>query len=211
MRIRFFTLLTGMLLVLGVMLKLLTSAQSQVTQSQIIQPDTQPESQPESQPELCPDVAEVPASKTLRSLDLPQFGIELDIPENFQPWVEDDGSVVILDPGTFEVLSCVERGGRAIAPRGIYSLRITRLQNPEEQPLPAFIHQQGEIDRNSQPYNLEGIPVLLTRPEPGYTVRAWFMPPQSQAVVVLSESCDCELEYDDMRFWLQRIRLLPNP
>lgn len=207
MRIQFLTVLTGGLLVLGAMLKPLASAQSQVTQSKVTQSQV---AQAEIPPELCPDVAEVPASKTLRTLELPQFGIALDIPENFQSWVQTDGAVVIVDPGTFEVLSCVEQGGRAIAPRGIYSFRITSLPNPANLPLPAFIQHQGESDQAPQQHNLEDIPVLLTRPEPGYTVRAWFTLPATQSVVVLSESCDCELEYDDMRFWLQRTRLIPN-
>lgn len=101
--------------------------------------------------------------------------------------------------------------GRAIAPRGTYSFRISSRPNPAGLTLSEFLQQQGEIDNAAQPARLGRTPVLITRPEPGYTVRAWFAAPNSPAVIVLAESCDCELEYDDMRFWLQRTQLLPNP
>ncbi|MFQ3617755.1 MAG: hypothetical protein SNJ57_12270 [Cyanobacteriota bacterium] len=158
---------------------------------------------------LCPDVAEVPASENLRTLELPQFGVAIAIPANFKTRTLPDGTVEILDPGTFEVLSCVEQGGRAIAPRGTYSFRVSSLPNPAGLSLPDLLEQQGEIDPSAQSGNVNNLPVLITRSEPGYTVRAWLPHPTSQRVIVLVESCDCELEYDDMRFWLQRTRLLP--
>ncbi|MDG2615961.1 hypothetical protein P7L53_06850 [Thermoleptolyngbya sichuanensis XZ-Cy5] len=157
----------------------------------------------------CPDIAEVPASDSLRTLELPQFGVAIAIPENFRTRTLPDGTVEILDPGTFEVLRCVQQGGRAIAPRGMYSFRIRSLPNPANLALPDFLRQQGEADPSAQSGNLDAMPVLITRPEPGYTVRGWFKSPDSQTVIVLAESCDCELEYDDMRLWLQRTRLLP--
>ncbi len=158
---------------------------------------------------LCPDMAEVPASEELRSLELPQFGVAIAIPENFKTRTLPDSTVEVLDPGTFEVLRCVEQGGRAIAPRGTYSFRISSRPNPAGLTLSEFLQQQGEIDPSAQSGRVGHIPVLITRPEPGYTVRAWFNAPNLPAVIVLTESCDCELEYDDMRFWLQRTRLLP--
>lgn len=156
---------------------------------------------------VCPDVAEVPASDRLRTIELLQFGVAIAIPANFKTRTLPDGTVEILDPGTFEVLSCVEQGGQAIAPRGLYSFRISSLPNPAGLALSDFLQQQGEIDPNAQSGNLNNTPVLITRPEPGYTVRAWFTHPTPQQVIMLAESCDCELEYDDMRFWLQRTQL----
>ncbi|MBF2084468.1 hypothetical protein [Thermoleptolyngbya sp. C42_A2020_037] len=195
MKTQLLVLFTGALLSIGIPLLPQRSAPTDVA------------SEPGSA--VCPDVAEVPASDRLRTLELPQLGVAIAIPENFKIRTLPDGTVEVLDPGTFEVLRCVEQGGRAIAPRGMYSFRIRSLPNPANLALPDFLRQQGEADPSAQSGNLDAIPVLITRPEPGYTVRAWFRSPDSQTVIVLAESCDCELEYDDMRLWLQRTRLLP--
>lgn len=160
------------------------------------------------EPVVCPDIAEVPASESLRSLELPQLGVAIAIPETFKTRTLPDGTVEILDPGTFEVLQCVEQGGRAIAPRGTYSFRVRSLPNPSGLALQDLLEQQGEMNPSPQSGNIDHIPVLMTRSEPSYTVRAWFSHPTSQRVILLIESCDCELEYDDMRLWLQRTRLL---
>jgi hypothetical protein len=54
----------------------------------------------------------------MRTVELPQFGINLDIPEDYRTMARKDGSVEIMDPNHFELVSCIARGGKAIGAHG---------------------------------------------------------------------------------------------
>lgn len=59
----------------------------------------------------CDHTAVVAASETTRRLTLTQFGIALEIPENFRAMLRSDGSVEVMDPGTYRLFRCQAMGG----------------------------------------------------------------------------------------------------
>jgi hypothetical protein len=160
-----------------------------------------------AQQELCRDIGQVAPSETLRTLELPQFGINIDIPENYRALARNDGSVQILDPGTFELISCLARGGEALGARGMSSLTVRLVNNPGNLPLLTLSQQEELYDGSYYLYNLSGTQAIITESNEGYSVRAWFAPPTIDNVGVMEISCDCELSRDDIVMELDRTRL----
>ncbi|NJO11837.1 MAG: hypothetical protein HC873_21920 [Leptolyngbyaceae cyanobacterium SL_1_1] len=160
-----------------------------------------------AQQELCRDIGEVASSETLRTLELPQFGINIDIPENYRALARNDGSVEILDPGNFELASCVARGGEVTFGRGTSSFTIRLVNNSRNLPLLTLSQQEGGYDGNHYRYNLVGTQAIITESSTGYYVGAWFAPPTIDDVVVMEVSCDCELSRDDIVMELDNTRL----
>ncbi|MFM2064200.1 MAG: hypothetical protein RLZZ507_3871 [Cyanobacteriota bacterium] len=160
-----------------------------------------------AQQELCRDIGEVSPAHTLRTLELPQFGISIDIPENYRALARNDGSVQILDPGNFELISCISRGGTAPFARGMSSFTIRLVNNPRNLTLLNLAQQQGLYDGKNYRYNLSGKQVLITESDSGYSVAAWFTPPGINGVVMMEMSCDCELGKDDILMELDKTRL----
>jgi len=160
-----------------------------------------------AQEELCRDIGEVAPSETLRTLEIPRFGINIDIPENYRTLALNNGSVQILDPGSFELVSCLARGGETPFARGMSSFTIHLDNNPRNLSLLRLAQQDGLYDGNSYRYNLSGTEVVIAESGGGYSVGAWFTPPRIDGVVVMEVSCDCEVDRNDIVFELDRIRL----
>lgn len=160
-----------------------------------------------AQQELCRDIGEVAPSQTLRTLELPQFGINIDIPENYRALAQNDGSVQILDPGNFELVSCVARGGEAPFERGMSRLTIRPVNNPRNLPLLTLSQQEEIYDGSYYRYNLDGTQAIITESSAGYSVGAWFVSPTIDEVILVEISCDCELSRDDIVMELDKTRL----
>jgi len=160
-----------------------------------------------AQQELCRDVGEVPPASEIRTLALPQFGIDVDIPANYRAVARKDGAVQILDPGSYELMRCRARGGTAPFARGMSAMTIRLVQNPNQLGLLPFAQQQNGSIETSYRYNLSGTPVLITEGAGGYSVQAWFMPPKVKGVVLMEVTCDCELAKEDIVMELDRTRI----
>ncbi len=159
-----------------------------------------------AQQELCRDIGFVEASETYRTLELPQFGINIDIPENYRAIARNDGSIEILDPGNFELISCIARGGKVVSARGgAGGLTIRLVKNPRNLPLLTLLRQEKVYYNNYYRYNLSGVEVVIT--DAVYTIEAWFSPPKINGVVVMDISSDIELSKDDIIEELDRTHL----
>ena len=79
----------------------------------------------------CADPGPIPAAETTRELDLPQFGVTLTIPSNFRSILRNNGVVEIVNPGTYQVLTCVAQGGQALG-RGYASIIVRSIVNNSE-------------------------------------------------------------------------------
>lgn len=159
-----------------------------------------------AQQELCRDIGFVEASETYRTLELPQFGINIDIPENYRAIARNDGSIEILDPGNFELRSCMARGGKVVFGRGgAGGLTIRLVKNPRNLPLLTLLRQEKVYYNNYYRYNLSGVEVVIT--DAVHTIEAWFSPPKINGVVVMEISSDVELSKEDIVTKLDRTRL----
>jgi len=159
-----------------------------------------------TQQEICRDEFEIEPSDNLRTLELPQFGIDIDIPANYRAIALNDGSVRIYDPGTYEIIACLHRGGIASVPRGIRSFTINLVGNPRNLPLPALIEQEEGAFQSRHRYNLNGTPVFVTEP-PGIGISAWFAPPRARGIVSMYDSCECQPLDSDIFTRLNSTRL----
>lgn len=158
-----------------------------------------------AQQELCRDIGFVGRSETYRTLKLPQFGINIDIPENYRVMALNDGSIEILDPGIFEIRSCMARGGKSFFGGGAGGLTIRLVKNPRNLPLLTLLRQEGVSYDNYYRYNLSGVEVVIT--DAVYTIGAWFSPPATEGVVVMDISSDIELSKDFIIEELDRTHL----
>lgn len=159
-----------------------------------------------AQRELCRDVGFVQPSYTYRTLELPQFGIDIDIPENYRTMAKNDGSIEILDPGNFELRSCIARGGKVVLPRGgSGGLTIRLVKNPKKLSVVTLVQREKQPYDEYYRYNLNGVEVIILYSP--HFMRAWFSPPTIDGVVVMEVSSDVELSTESIITELDRTRL----
>ncbi|TWH62832.1 hypothetical protein [Dulcicalothrix desertica] len=72
----------------------------------------------------CGNTEVVEPSKTSKTVRFPKFGIKVKIPSNYKTFPRKDGSISILDPGSYEAVRCQ-------VPHGLYSFDIQLLPNPK--------------------------------------------------------------------------------
>lgn len=154
--------------------------------------------------ERCGDTQAVEASKTTRTLELKKFGIKLKIPSNFRTMLRNDGSISILDPGTFEAIRCA-------APHGIYDFNIKLIPNPKRLSL-LQIARNSYISNLGQPakldnYNFKNTQALIIYSEGSYGAYGIFNVP-GKGVVEMSAACDCEVDKTDIIKYLEVTELI---
>jgi hypothetical protein len=154
--------------------------------------------------ERCGDTQAVEASKSTRVLDLKKFGIRVKISSNFRTMLRNDGSVSILDPGTFEALRCA-------APHGIYDFNIKLIPNPKRLSL-VQIARNSYISKLGQPvnldnYNFKNTQALIIYSEGSYGAYGIFNVP-GKGVVEMSAACDCEIDKTDIIRYLEVTELI---
>ncbi|MBW4651638.1 MAG: hypothetical protein KME20_01025 [Kaiparowitsia implicata GSE-PSE-MK54-09C] len=150
-----------------------------------------------AQREICRDNDWVAPSSTLRTIELPQFGIDMDIPANYRAIAVSYGSVDIYDPGTYEIVACLNRGGEASVPRSLELFSIRRVSNPRNLTLPALIQQEEGAFQPKYRYNLAGTTVFVMQPL-GFGVTAWFTPRGARDAIVMYDTCDCDPRDSDL-------------
>jgi hypothetical protein len=159
-----------------------------------------------AQQELCRDVGFVEPSYTYRTLELPQFGINIDIPENYRAIAKNDGSIEILDAGNFELRSCIARGGKFVLPRGgTGGLTIRLVKNPKKLSVVTLVQREKQPYDEYYRYNLNGVEVIILYSP--HFIRAWFSPPRINGVVVMEIGSDVELSPEDIVTELDRTKL----
>lgn len=161
-------------------------------------------------PEICEDLY-ISSSSQFKQVDLPEIGINLEIPDNYQVAQLSNGSYRVINGNDFNLSACVERGGRARA-REIFSFRISQLPNSNTQTLNSILHSrnpsspffQGRVSQHSH----NGLNSLIIEAPSRRTVGAWFQVPSSEAVVMIEVDCDCELNATDIIRALDSVRIL---
>ncbi len=143
-----------------------------------------------AQPKYCNDPGPIPASETTRELELPQFDLKLTIPSNFRSLLRNNGAVEIVNPGTYEVLACVARGGRALG-RGYASVIVRSMDNSKNLDLRQFVEQNTRLQSRISPYNLGDRQGYLVESRSDSSAQFWLNSADSVNVTVISAGCDC--------------------
>ncbi|MTJ14794.1 hypothetical protein FJR11_19885 [Anabaena sp. UHCC 0187] len=152
----------------------------------------------------CGNTKPVEANKTTRTIKLKQFGIKVKIPANYRTTVRNDGSIIILDPGSHEAMRCR-------APHGIYSFSIKTLPNPQKLSLLelakiSYPNITGETP-NITNYSFNNTQALIIDAKGGYSAYGIFNVP-SKGVIEMSAGCDCEVDKTSVIEYLQTTELL---
>ncbi|MBD1875004.1 hypothetical protein H6F75_16065 [Nodosilinea sp. FACHB-131] len=150
-----------------------------------------PSSPAVAQSDYCPDPGPIPAAETTRELELPQFGMTLTIPSNFRAILRNDGEVEIVNPGTYQVLTCVAQGGRALG-RGYTSIIVRSVNNSENLELQQFVEQNTHFKGQIFPYDLDDQTGYLVQSRSDSSAQFWLQPVNHLDVVVISAGCSCK-------------------
>jgi len=157
----------------------------------------------------CNDPGPIPAAETTRELELPQFGVTLAIPSNFRSILRNNGAVEIVNPGTYQVLTCVAQGGQALG-RGYASIIVRSIDNPDKLDLQQFIAQNSRLQRRISPYALGDQQGYLVESRSDSSAQFWISPADVPDVVVISAGCDCRGMRDRLVSILDRSSLLTS-
>lgn len=168
-----------------------------------------------AQREYCLDYYRVvEPSANQRSVELSQFGITVQIPENYRTLLRNNGEVWILNPADYDLIACTARGGWG--GQGLYAPTIRSIPNPNGLSLNALATSslgtplQGYSEYSSQPYSFSGLMGLLVQSSSGRGGGAAFFVqvPGIQDVLEISAVCDCKITGEDITSFLDSVSLL---
>lgn len=148
-----------------------------------------------------------PSTQT-RTVALKQFGIKIQIPENYKTLLRNDGSVMILNPVDYDLIACTTRGG--YGGRGFYHSFVKSIPNPKNLPLESFARSQYKSDSFIELYKSSDLQrVLVDIPSPAFRSSAFFVKiPGLQNIVQIGAGCDCDISPADVKRFLQTVSLL---
>ena len=150
-------------------------------------------------------------SEYQRSVELLQFGVAVQIPENYRALLRNDGIVWILDPTTYDLIVCWAQGGPGGG--GIYAPTIRDIPNPNNLPLEVIVSDFIDPGYSSEQYSsavgLSGI-LVKSGPQSRGFVRATFFTqvPGIQDVVEIGILCDCDVAIEDVIDFVESVSLL---
>ncbi|HLP87680.1 MAG TPA: hypothetical protein VK184_03605 [Nostocaceae cyanobacterium] len=152
----------------------------------------------------CGNTNPVAPSKTTKTLELRKFGIKIKIPTNYRSMLLNDGSVAILDPGSFEAMRCA-------APHGFYGFYIQLLPNPNNLSLAELARTKYSSAESGtmkvQNYNFNNTKALLIDFEGGYSSYGIFNVP-GKGVIEMSAGCDCPVDRNDIISYLKDAKFI---
>ncbi|MEQ9550048.1 MAG: hypothetical protein RIM23_10560 [Coleofasciculus sp. G3-WIS-01] len=168
-----------------------------------------------TQPEqYCDDPGSIPAAETTRNLELDKFGVELTIPSNFRAMLLNNGNVKIVDPGTYELLSCIAKGRKALG-RGYAQTLVRTVENPRNLELRQLVEQKSRENEKISPYSFDGKQGYLVEQRsrdvvaiPDAHAEFWVDTNDVPGAVVISKSCDCSGMSESLVSLLERSSLL---
>lgn len=165
----------------------------------------------------CENTDTVAAADDLRELRLEQFGVAIEIPENYRAILLNNGSVQVVDPGTYNLIRCAATGGDPLG-RGYSELLIRGASASSGQSLEATVRAAVERDR---PDSVTGPPNQCISPYPledqsGYLVQTptqrhaefWVEPAIGSDITVIETTCDCSGMVERLVNVLDRTTLL---
>ncbi|PSN11387.1 hypothetical protein C7271_24680 [filamentous cyanobacterium CCP5] len=158
-----------------------------------------------------------PPSDTLRTVELPDFGLAVDIPSNYRAMKRQNGTVEILHPDDFEMLRCIAQGG--LGASGYYSETIELVE-----PDPAMsLREQAmwsvgyalEADGRLTPaytqmieYDQNGFSGYIVRSSSGFAVTFLGNYPGGADLLNVTAGCDCDVEMQAVTDLLSNITVL---
>ena len=140
-------------------------------------------------------------SSTNRTVSLPQFGIAIDIPDNYRTMLRNDGSVAILDPTVYELLKCRINEEYAFG-GGFGSESIELISNPSKLPILELASQYQSVESVSL-HHLQGLEGYILAN--GSSTSYWVEIPGINGVVVFSDHCDCGADIDENIEYMQEL------
>jgi hypothetical protein len=150
----------------------------------------------------------VKPSTNKRSVNLKQFGIKVNIPENYRTLLRSDGEVTILSAVDYDIIACFARGG-AGGGRGFYSERVRKITRPVQSSLRSFVI--GEYGSKSivQSLQLDSTSGLLVEHGEGARLYSLFVEiPGIEGIVEIGNNCDCDTQPEDLINFLKNVSLL---
>ncbi|WOD36960.1 hypothetical protein [Nodosilinea sp. E11] len=162
-----------------------------------------------AQSSYCPDPGPIPAAETTRELELPQFGVALTIPSNFRAILRNDGTVEVVNPGTYQVLTCVAQGGQALG-RGYASVIVRSVNNSENLKLQQFVERNTHFQGQISPYTLDDQIGYLVQSRSDSSAQFWLQLVNRSDVVVISAGCSCRGMRDRLISILDRSSLITS-
>ena len=158
-------------------------------------------SSPVSAQETCPNTDYVPASTTTRTVPLPQFGVQVTIPDNFHAMARQDSSVSILDPYEFNHIQCLNQGIPVLGTE-LESEDFRLIDNPEG--LSALEYAKDIVNHDHPSWysasdticiqTIDGVEVVIREVFDGYDVAyAWYRIDGTESLVQISAWTKTEL------------------
>jgi hypothetical protein len=173
----------------------------------------------QAQPKLCSDDGNYePASSTYKTVELPEFGIQVNIPDNYRTMKRNDGSVAIVHPDDFEHLQCMANGG--LGGRGYYSEVIQLVDRDDSISLREQAMRTRGYDHDAQGNqilssdnvldykqgDLSGY-IAFTKNSPTFNGAVFLGEvPGTEKVLEIYPSCDCDTTVDDLKDLLSRVK-----
>ena len=172
----------------------------------------------QAQPRACSsDGNYEPRSSTFRTVTLPDFGIEVDIPSNYRTMRRENGQVEILHPDDFAMLQCIAQGGHG--GHGYYGESIA-LVNPDpsmslrDQAMGSMGYSTDK-NGNRKPfatkvlsYDKGDLSGYVATSYVGYAVVFMGTLPGRNQILEVTAFCDCDVSVEDLTNLLANIRLI---
>ena len=157
-----------------------------------------------------------PPSSTSRTIQLPDFGIEVDIPSNYRTMRRENGQVEILHPDDFAMLQCIAKGGyggHGYYGESIELVKPNRSMSLKDQTMRSMGYST-DAQGNRKPiaevsnYDEGDFSGYIATSEIGYAVIFMGKIPGRSQLLQVTVFCDCEVSVEDLTNLLGNIRLM---
>ena len=158
-----------------------------------------------------------PRSSTFRTVKLPDFGIEVDIPSNYRTMRRENGQVEILHPDDFAMVQCIAKGG--YGGHGYYGESIALVKpDPSMSLRDQVMRSMGystDKDGNRKPFVTEVLSYdkgdlsgYIATSYIGYAVVFMGTLPGRNQILEVTAYCDCDVSVEELTHLLGNIRLM---
>ncbi|MDB9316042.1 hypothetical protein PN462_23225 [Spirulina sp. CS-785/01] len=170
----------------------------------------------QAQANSCPEeekYEDVEPAATTRIVEVPQFGIQVEIPNNYRTMLFQNGEVGILHPATFAYIQCVVRGdayGRGFYGEFISTIDSKPTMGLREQAVQYMESNGSDVD-NIQEYESGGLSGYILEHRGGFRGATFFgFVPDSNKILMIRPSCDCDTTLEQLMELLSNIQVLNN-
>jgi hypothetical protein len=145
-----------------------------------------------------------PAATTMRTVRLPEFGLELAIPENYRTLKRESNRVEILHPDDYAFITCIDAGGEGLG-HGYYSEYVTLVESGTADDR---IREATSNGATVTPYNQGAFSGhIISRSGQG-TAGSEFLGTigNNDRLFNIYASCDCDTDRDDLDRLMAKVR-----